>query len=111
MIHAFSTGSFHLTHHNSQFHMRNLKDQPSAPFQSGAFQVTPSQSQPVSVSGNMFLPAEGVILNAEDFYSALLLAAQRYLGELRQSAELQKTLRERVESERGGAIVIREIAL
>jgi hypothetical protein len=47
-----------------------------------------------------------LILNAEDFYSALLASAQRYFAELRESPTLQQTLRDRLKSEEGGAITI-----
>ena len=111
MIHAFSTGRFHLTHHNSQSHLRDLKDDVPADLQSGGFLATPSSSQTLSVTGDMYRPAEGVILNAEDAYSALLSAAQRYFDEVRQLPGLQSILRERIESDSGGAVAIHEIAL
>jgi hypothetical protein len=63
------------------------------------------------ITGNMFLPMEGIILNAEDFYFALLAAAQQYFAEVRQSADLQLTSQERIGSERAGAVSIREIVL
>jgi hypothetical protein len=93
LIHAFSTGRFLLTHHNSQSH----------------FGTPATTSVPMSASGNIVQPCglpDGVILNAEDFYAGLLSAAQRYFSEVRQSANLQTMLRERI---KGGAIAIREI--
>ncbi|MFQ5882260.1 MAG: hypothetical protein ACE5I9_07280 [Candidatus Methylomirabilales bacterium] len=52
-----------------------------------------------------------VILNAEDFYSALLSAAQRYFAEVRATPELQRTLVERLESAGGGSITVAPIKL
>jgi len=111
MVHAFSTGRFHLTHHNSQIHLHDLRDEEPTDLQSGGFLATPSASQSLSVTGSILRPVEGVILNAEDAYSALLSAAQRYFDEVRLSPDLQSTLRERIGSDRGGTVVIREIVL
>lgn len=113
LVHAFSTGRFALTHHNSQSH---LKPYPPAAMsnesmQGCGFAVT-TAPQYASVTGDLVsLDPPGAILNAEDLYAALLHAAQRYFNELRKSAELQAILRERIQSERGGAIIIREIKL
>jgi hypothetical protein len=44
------------------------------------------------------------ILNAEDFYAALLSAAQRYFREVRSVPELQKILVQRLQDPKGGGI-------
>lgn len=49
---------------------------------------------------------EAIILNAEDFYGALLVAAQSYFADVRASEELQKNLIDRLQSEQGGAISV-----
>jgi hypothetical protein len=116
LIHAFSAGRFLLTHHNSQSHFETYGPKVAAPESAhsrGLFAMT-SAPQYMSATGSMVQPrmlADGVILNAEDFYAGLLSAAQRYFSEVRQSADLQTILRERIESEKGGAIVIHEIEL
>jgi len=111
MIHAFFDRE--ISPHSSQQSepLRDLKDDVPADLQSGGFLATPSSSQTLSVTGDMYRPAEGVILNAEDAYSALLSAAQRYFDEVRQLPGLQSILRERIESDSGGAVAIHEIAL
>jgi hypothetical protein len=76
-------------------------------------QLDPSPAGVVSATG-AFVKEFGqvsVILNAEDFYAALLSGAQRYFSEVRRMPELQQILRARLESEEGGAIGIREIEL
>ena len=45
-----------------------------------------------------------IILNAEDFYAALLSAAQRYFREVRSMPELQKVLVQRLQDPKGGGI-------
>lgn len=93
LIHASSTGRFLITDHNSKSH----------------FKTPATTSVPMSASGRIVQPGrlpDGVILNAEDFYAGLLSAAQSYFSEVRQSANLQTILRERI---KGGAIAIREI--
>lgn len=48
---------------------------------------------------------EGItVLNAEDFYAALLGASQRYFSDLEVSTELQDSFIARLESEQGGNI-------
>lgn len=44
------------------------------------------------------------ILNAEDFYAALLSASQRYFSELRSDSDLQKLFNKRLNDDQGGAI-------
>jgi hypothetical protein len=44
------------------------------------------------------------LLNAEDFYSALLVAARRYFADLFESKELQNHMRTRLQSGGGGGI-------
>lgn len=46
------------------------------------------------------------LLNAEDFYAALLLAARKYFAELFESTELQDHMRARLRSQQGGGIDI-----
>ena len=46
----------------------------------------------------------GIVLNAEDFYAALLHASKRYFNELESSAELQATCEARIRSPHGGGI-------
>jgi hypothetical protein len=48
-------------------------------------------------------PGNGVILNAEDFYGALLWAAQRYFAELRSDPILQQFMLARIASPDGGS--------
>jgi hypothetical protein len=45
-----------------------------------------------------------IILNAEDFYAALLSAAQRYFREVRSTPELQRILVQRLQDPKGGGI-------
>lgn len=52
-----------------------------------------------------------IILNAEDFYAALLSAAQRYFAEVRDQAQLQKALIDRLESTGGGVIAVGPVTL
>lgn len=62
-------------------------------------------SGPISATGNMAKPSY-VILNAQDFYSALLTAADKYFGELAMSSERQSTMRDRLSDSRGGPIAV-----
>ena len=55
------------------------------------------------------LPTETVVLNAEDFYGALLSAAQAYFTEVRTTPELKSALLERAHSAKGGRIVFEPI--
>lgn len=48
----------------------------------------------------------GTVLNAEDLYAALLIAAQKYFSELDARIELQETLVRRLDSEGGGSITV-----
>lgn len=48
----------------------------------------------------------GVILNAEDFYGALLSAAQKYFAEVRSKSNLKKALIRRLRSPDGGSIMV-----
>jgi hypothetical protein len=133
LVHAFSTGRFLLTHHNSHSHLSRraaggaepamaddlaqeredylpagLTNMARQPAQLGA-----SLAGAVSVTGAVVKEPGPVpvVLNAEDFYSALLSGAQRYFGEVRGAPKLQQILRLRLRSEEGGAIGIREIEL
>jgi hypothetical protein len=49
---------------------------------------------------------EATVLNAEDFYAALLQASEAYFSELEQSEELQRAFRKRVSSSSGGAMQV-----
>jgi len=48
----------------------------------------------------------GIILNAEDFYSALLVAAQKYFAEVRSKSNLKEALIRRLQSSDGGSIMV-----
>jgi hypothetical protein len=47
-----------------------------------------------------------IVLNAEDFYAALLVASQRYFSELENSEELQAAFLKRTSSAGGGAMQV-----
>ena len=48
----------------------------------------------------------GIILNAEDFYGALLSAAQKYFAEVRSMPDLKEALIRRLRSSDGGSIMV-----
>lgn len=50
-----------------------------------------------------------VVLNAEDFYSALVFASQRYFTELRSSRDLQSIFLKRLQSRKGGGVMVRSM--
>jgi hypothetical protein len=52
------------------------------------------------------LGKNNIILNAEDFYAAFLLSAQKYFTELRGSPELKTLLIDRLNSFGGGSITV-----
>lgn len=54
---------------------------------------------------------DAVILNAEDFYCALLSATQRYFAEVRANPEFPKILIKRLNSAGGGSISVGPIKL
>jgi len=71
-------------------------------FSTGEFTLTHHRSEL-----NLFkLPNDTVVLNAEDFYGALLSAAQAYFEEVRKTPELQDELLGRALSARGGPIAM-----
>ena len=47
-----------------------------------------------------------VVLNAEDFYGALLTAAQKYFLEVRTNPELQTNFLKRLQSKDGGSVTV-----
>ncbi|MHA2213456.1 MAG: hypothetical protein ACW992_09885 [Candidatus Thorarchaeota archaeon] len=49
---------------------------------------------------------KGIALNAEDFYGALLSAAQKYFAEVRSKSNLKKALIRRLRSPEGGSIMV-----
>jgi hypothetical protein len=75
LVHSFSPAGFTLTHHHSENHLR----------------IDAGTGNPV--------------LNAEDFYAALLVASQAYFRELRQSAELQRLFTIRLDDKHKGGTV------
>lgn len=116
LIHAFATGGFLLTHHNSQHHLKTystaIGTAAGIAVSVPASTVSATAPQYLSASGSFFPSGDilnRVILNAEDFYSALVSAAQLYFSEVRQSADLQSKLRERVA--KGEVVDIREIQI
>jgi hypothetical protein len=57
------------------------------------------------------LQEEAIVLNAEDFYAALLFASKRYFSALEGSAEMQRSFLKRISSSNGGAMqVLTEVA-
>ena len=74
MLHSFSPAGFVLTHHHSENHFRTADG-----------------------TGNP-------VLNAEDFYGALLTAAQKYFADVRADSELKAVLIARLEDDDGGPI-------
>ena len=83
LVHAFSTGEFVLTHHNSFVHFEtNRIDEHDAN------------------------EKEKIILNAEDFYCALLMASQKFFAEVRNNGELKAHLIDRLKQEAGGQLRI-----
>ncbi|MGH7740613.1 MAG: hypothetical protein ACRENS_01175, partial [Candidatus Eiseniibacteriota bacterium] len=80
LVHAFSTGNFDLTHHQSHVHLRT------------------------TTRGR-------TVLNAEDLYSALLVASRKYFVELEASLALQTQLMARLDGEGGGSIGVYSIAI
>jgi len=76
LVHGFSPAGFSLTHHHSGHHLGAYAESPTNP-----------------------------ILNAEDFYGALLVAAQKYFREVRADPELQTLLiGRRNDREHGGPV-------
>jgi len=74
IVHAFSPGSYKLTHHNSHIHLKQH---------------------------------EGLtILNAEDFYAALVSASKRYFDELAKDSGLQQSLIEAASDSKTGVLVV-----
>jgi hypothetical protein len=123
LVHAFSTGRFRLTHHHSD---RHLVESPGGASQIPTPAVLPSNvgqpfistgapidfhkfvhdlSGPISSTGNMAQPSY-VILNAEDFYSALRTAAEKYFHQLEESSERQSIMRDRLSDSQGGPIAV-----
>jgi len=71
-------------------------------FNTGRFALTHHHSE-----AHFRQMAQGtVVLNAEDFYAALLASAQSYFAALRASAELRTLLLQRLKSPKGGAISV-----
>ncbi len=56
------------------------------------------------------LQGEAIVLNAEDFYAALLFASKQYFGALESSSALQQAFRKRVASSNGGAMQVHSAA-
>jgi hypothetical protein len=82
LIHGFSPAGFSLIHHHSEVHLRLNRD------------------------------TGGPVLNAEDFYAALLFAAQRYFDDLRAESDLQAAFIVRLEDkDRGGTIAVGPVRL
>jgi hypothetical protein len=52
------------------------------------------------------LQGEAIVLNAEDFYAALLIASKRYFVALEGSPELQRSFLKRIASSNGGAMQV-----
>jgi hypothetical protein len=50
------------------------------------------------------MQGEAIVLNAEDFYAALLFASKQYFGALESTPALQQSFRKRVASSNGGAM-------
>ena len=63
---------------------------------------------PVSATGDI-TRQQAVVLNAEDFYSGLLEAAERYFADAAVSPGLQQAMRDRLCYPKGGPIAVREI--
>ncbi|MBU0517958.1 hypothetical protein KJ564_03355 [bacterium] len=88
LVHNFSTGNWVLTHHHSTTHLcvhlddRNKENHIRKP-----------------------------ILNAEDFYCALLNASQKYFADVREKPELQEIIIQRLKKEMGGELKITQIHL
>lgn len=73
-------------------------------FSTGRFALTHHHSE------RHLSTTEGLlILNAEDFYGALLSSAQRYFAEVKAKPDLQKILIERLQSAGGGSITVAPI--
>lgn len=82
MVHAFSPAGFALTHHHSEQHLRTARD-----------------------TGNP-------VLNAEDFYAALVTAAQGYFAHVRSDTDVAARMIERIEDPKhGGPIGVGPIAV
>lgn len=129
LVHAFSTGRFLLTHHHSERHLLETRDGmtfapppipaslPTDPFpEPFAWTGAPIDlnksihvlSGPVSATGDI-TRQQAVVLNAEDFYSGLLYAAEQYFADVAASSDLQKAMRDRLFDPKGGPIAVREI--
>jgi hypothetical protein len=87
-VHAFSTGGFVLTHHNSFVHFETNK-----------------------IDERDANEKEKIILNAEDFYCALLTAAQKFFAEVRSNPELKEHLIDRLKQETGGQLRITHLRI
>jgi hypothetical protein len=130
LVHAFSTGRFLLTHHHPERHLMAADDwktaiaypipasvPPGLALRPSAWTGAPidfekfthSLSGPPPATG-VFIEPNAVVLNAEDFYTGLLLAAEKYFAELATSPLLQQAMRARLSNSKGGPIGVQALS-
>lgn len=99
---SFVEGYFPAMYHPHASDLWNFRNALVHAFSTGKFALTQHRS-------DLHLQTDSgdfIYLNAEDFYAALLVAAQQYFKEVRSQPQLQGKLVTALEKEKGGAIQI-----